>query len=233
MRSTIAVAQSRDRIAITAVEAIDVKDQRSPLMAVTFADRLKPDSTPAEQRAAVLRISAAIEDEGRGTEPRIVVSYGFTGTTLVELLREDFRQGRRGRRPTAVTSVAALADGRAEHVSRNILAATLYREWVENRIKFASDLPGIDRLRSQMGGFVPRETTTGTLTFGDETLADYDDQVVSLMFGVLVRGYGEPRFLDGEGRLWPSRLVALGHIGSAASNSGRTTTSTSFGTETR
>lgn len=233
MRNTIAVAQSRDRIAITAVESIEVKDRRAPLLVVTHADRLPPDSTPAQQRAAVLRLSDAIVDEGRGTEPRVVVSYGFTGTTLVELLREDYRQGRRNRRPTAVTSVASLADGRAEHVSRNILAATLYREWVEKRIVFASDLHDLGRLRSQMGNFVPRETTTGALTFGDETLADYDDQVVSLMFGVLVRGYGEPRFLDGEGRLWPSRLVAQGHIGSAASNSARTTLSTSFGTATR
>lgn len=230
MRTTIAVAQSRDRIAVTAVEQIDRLGERRPLLAVTYADRLPPDSTPAQQHEAVVRLSEAIEEEGR-EEPRIVVSYGATGTTLYELLREDKKLDRRRRYPTAVTTVQALSNGRAFYVTRNEIAAVLYREWSEDRIRFAADLPGIARLRAQMSGFVPKETPTGSFAFGDETLADYDDQVVSLMFGAYVRGFGEPRFLDGAGKLWPSRLVAMGYIGSAATDTARRRVSTSLGTE--
>lgn len=215
MSYAIAVARSRERAAVTVVETIARSEERD-LRVVTLAERLPAESSPAEQYEAVVALSDAAREQNFGHEPRIVVLQDAVGTSLVELLREDFRERRRDRRPTALTVVGASADGRAAYVGPNYLMAMLYREWRAGRIVVAPDLPGLDRMRAQMGSFAPRESRAGRLSWGDESVAEYDDMVVSLACASFVRGYGVTRFVDQRGNVWPSRLIAQAKVGALA-----------------
>lgn len=216
---TIAIAGARDRLTITAVETFERVDP-GPLRVVTLLVRLPERATPDRQHATVSDVARTVREQNAGADPRIVVSYGGAGTTLTQLLREDYRRGRREHWPYPITTVGAAADGIARYVSPSDLAAQLYVEWSSHRIAFAPDAPGIDKLRAQVAAFAPVETRAGSLRFGgdDDGLAEYEDAVVSLMHAVAVRrGFGVARFMDASGRIWPSRIVARGHIGSAAS----------------
>jgi hypothetical protein len=210
---TIAAARSRERLAVVAVESLRRSGEREPLRVVTHASRLAAEASPALAYEALAALSDASTPLNAGEEPRIVVLHDAVGTTVVEMLKDAKRHGRRDRWPVGVSVVGA--DG-ANYVSPNRLMARLYRDYHAARIVLPPDLPGLARLRAQLAAFAPKESKSGRLAWGDEQIAEYDDLVVALACATYVRGVGVERFIDQAGRVWPSQLVGLGLAGAAA-----------------
>ncbi len=226
---TLAIAGSRGRLSLVTVETMLHRDKPRPTRTVTYHGRLPVQSTPTEQHAAVVRVAESLKQRNSGEEPRIVVSYGGLGTTLYQLLREDKRRGYstlpdehghpvrypRIEFPYPITSMGKAGESVARYYKPSVLAANLYSEWTNGRISFA---PGLDKLRKQMGAFVPVESKAGNVAFGNEDMSDYDDAVVALMFACAVRGIGVMRFEDSQGNVWPSQAIAQARLGVAAEN---------------
>ena len=210
---TLALAGSRDRLALTIVEAFEVRDRPDGIRTVTLSGRLPADVGPREAYAAIVRLSDAVKEQNNGSEPRVIVQYSGIGPAVHGLLKEDYRQRRRAERPMAITTYAAANDGVAHHATPARLASMLFTAWENDRINFA---PELDRLRAQMAAFVPVASKAGNLGFGNEDMSDYDDTVVSLMFATAVKGYGVPRFIDAQGQVWPSRAIAWARLGQGA-----------------
>lgn len=227
----IAVAGSRGRTSMVAVESYDIAGQRRPQKLVRFARRFDPTSEPGEMARQVLRLADTFADErgSDGRDPMIVVSSAVAGGALLDVLREAKESGLRmpdgsrrklARNPLGITTYAAAATtGIAQHCPPNELAAWLYREYDSGRLEFAT---GLDALRSQMAAFVPVETKVGNIAFGNEDMSDYDDMVVALMHAVRAAGrmtrpqFGVPRYRDREGGMWPSRGMAVARVGQLA-----------------
>lgn len=210
---TLALAGSRDRLALTIVETFEVRDRPDGFRTVTLSGRLPADVGPREAYAAVVQLADAVKEQNNGSEPRVIIQYSGIGPAVYGLLKEDYRQQRRRERPMAITTYAAANDNVAHHVTPARLASQLFTAWENDRINFAD---GLDKLRAQMAAFVPVASKAGNLGFGNEDMSDYDDTVVSLMFATAVKGYGVPKFVDAQGRVWPSRAIAWARLGTAA-----------------
>lgn len=219
---TISIGASRGRTAITAVETVARVDDRDDVRVVTYADRLPPEAGPGDIYGAFTELSRNVAELNGGAEPFVVLLYGGVGTAVNELLREDYRQSRRSRRPFPITSAAAGGGRHAAYVSRVELASALFREFHAGRIAFTSGMPNIDRLRAQMDGWIPVETASGNLKFGDESLDVYDDQVVSLMLAVQRRnwGNGPRRVIGADGEVWESMALLRAVTGTAGQRPG-------------
>ncbi len=213
---TLAIAGSRERLTLTAVEHI--KKQGDPWRmrrVVTFSGRMPEGATPDEQHTAVLAMSEQIKEVNGGSEPLVVVAYGGAGSALFFLLREDYDKRRRVHRAHGIAiSQTAIDVAGVYHKAPTWLASNLYREWHEKRLEFA---PGLKALEAQVTRFRPVESKGGNIQFGPEDLTDYDDAVVSLMYAsAYPKGEGAPRFIDRKGKLWPSFLAAKAQLGQGA-----------------
>jgi hypothetical protein len=145
------------------------------------------------------------------------VSSTAYGSALYEMLYEDGRTGRvrplMPRKPLGISSYVTSLDPRVEKVAPNRLAGALYTAFKSGRVEFAD---GLSKLRAQMGAFVPVETKSGSLAFGNEDMSDYDHSVVALMLAVIAagnRGYGEYRYEDSSGDVWLSKAMAVARRG--------------------
>jgi hypothetical protein len=149
----------------------------------------------------------------------VVVSATAYGSALFERLYDDARLRRvlplMPMKPLGISTFQALLDPRVAKVTPNRLAADLWTAWTTGRLEFSE---GLDRLRSQMAAFVPVETKTGSVAFGNEDMSDYDDLTVALMLASLASGrraYGDLRYEDSHGDVWLSKGMAIARLGGA------------------
>lgn len=216
MNTTVAAANSRGRVSVVALETIERSGSRRPVHVVRFARQVPAAAGPDDARETVLeacRVILADPENRDGDHPRIVVSSTAYGSALYEMLYEDARLGRVRplvpRKPLGLSSYVTSLDPRVEKVPPNRLAGTLYTAWKGGRVEFAD---GFAALRRQMGAFVPVETKTGSLAFGNEDMSDYDNSVVAVMFAVIAAGnraFGEYRYEDSQGDVWFSKAMAV------------------------
>jgi hypothetical protein len=213
MTYVIAAGRSRDRIALVGAETLS-RGRYADLRVITHVERLAADASPEAAYEAIVAASDAVKEHNGGEEPKVVVQLDAVGTALWEMFREDYSQRKRDVRPRPV-ALTSMAGSSGAYVPPNRLIAHLYREWHEDRIRFAAGIAENTRLRMQMIGFRPRESRVGNLGFGDESLDQYDDAVVALALAVWVRGVGPHRFMAPDGSLWSSYAEARSHKGSA------------------
>lgn len=207
MSFTLAAAGSKGRLSLVAVETIERSGNRRDLYSVRFAQPLAQDAGPEEQYKALLEADAALRPFNGDQEPKIIVSYGGIGTTLFELLRDDFRRRQRSVRPFAI-AYAGSGDSLAQPVSMNLLAAHLAIVIRNEQLAFA---PGLDKLRKSIASFSPIESKAGNLQV-DPADAYAPDQV-ALMHALARRGNGPRRYESVNGQIWQSRADAINHLG--------------------
>jgi hypothetical protein len=220
MNTVIAAGNSRGRVSVVGLETTERAGRLKPVSIVRFAEQVPADAGPSGARDVVLRACGMILDDPENLDrdhPRVVVSSTAYGSALYEWLYDDHRLRRVlpliPRRPLGISTYAASMDPRVEKVSPNRLAGRLHTDWKTERLEFADGFP---KLRAQMGAFVPVETKTGSLAFGNEDMSDYDDMTFALMLAAIASGnrsFGEMRYEDQTGDVWLSKGFAVARRG--------------------
>jgi len=219
MNVTLAIAGSRGRVALVAVEAITSGADPRPIKQVVAAGRLRATASPEEIVEAAITAAERIHARPMNLDddwPRLVVEYTVAGSAVFERLYEigrDPKDARLPRKPTGLTTFQGVRDPRVIPVTPNRLAGHLFAEWKADRVEVPSDLPA---LRANLDAFVPRVTQSGSIALGNEDMSDYDDLTVGLMFAVIgsgKRSYGALRHEARDQRLWPSREMAMARLG--------------------
>ena len=217
MSFTIAVAGSRGKHSVVALETIGLTDNQD--RRIVRVSQPLPQSSPEEQLAVVLAVEKAVIAENGGAEPRVIIENTATGAVLYEYLLSDYKLEPRlveayggVPRRTWPMRVSHLQNSSAEYVPFNTLAARLGKAWREHRLEFAPDLKSLEK---QVAAFAPVETKAGGLVVADE--ADhFSGEMVALMYALVKRGLGPTRYLDRFGKLWPSKAEAVAFLGHGA-----------------